>query len=462
MRCSIVPARRAHIETLRHIERDAMPRFRSDLAQASCLIHTLSDPGILADAIGHNRVWLALDAQGSEVGYVRVGLHGGEVTIARLYVLPSHGQRVIGTLLLEHACRWAVESGYRSISLDPLAQALWDTAFYTQHGFEWMKSTVAGEAQIRSQRRERRGNVRLQQRVSMRRLLCPEPGGWTRWPAPAKLNLFLRLVGRRADGYHELQTVFRLLDRGDEVRLRVRRDGLVRCRTRVPGVRDTDNLLMRAATLLRRHGAVAAGVDMEVSKHIPLGGGLAGGSSNAATVLVALNVLWQTGLDEDALAALGGELGADVPVFVHGRSAWAEGVGERLTPLCLPRRWYVVLDPREQVSTAALFQAPELTRKALPATISSFISGRAMENAFEPVVRVRHPGVAAALDWLATFGRARLSGSGACVFLETVSRECAESVVRQCPAGCDAWVAAGISLSPLHEALNRHRGVIAA
>jgi 4-diphosphocytidyl-2-C-methyl-D-erythritol kinase len=219
-----------------------------------------------------------------------------------------------------------------------------------------------------------------------------------------------------------------------------------------------DDLAVRAARLLREHAGIAAGADIGIAKRIPMGGGLGGGSSDAASMLVALNHLWGCKLDEDALAALGRRLGADVPVFVRGRSAWAEGVGDRLTPLALPRRWYVVLDPREHVGTAALFQATELTRNAQPATISSFVSGDAGENAFEPVVRMRHPEVAAALDWLGGFGPARLSGSGGCVFLETASHAMARRVARQCPAAFVAHVAMGVDVSPLHRALARHRG----
>jgi 4-diphosphocytidyl-2-C-methyl-D-erythritol kinase len=167
--------------------------------------------------------------------------------------------------------------------------------------------------------------------------------------------------------------------------------------------------------------------------------------------------VWGCALEESALAELGRQLGADVPVFVRGRSAWAEGVGEKLTPIALPRRWYVVLDPGEHVPTAALFQAPELTRNAPPATISSFASGETADNAFEPVVRVRHPRVAAALDWLSRFGRARLSGSGGCVFLETASLAQARKVLRQCPADFAPKLAAGVEVSPLQRTLARHR-----
>jgi len=288
-------------------------------------------------------------------------------------------------------------------------------------------------------------------------LPAPAHVDWTAWPAPAKLNLFLRITGRRPDGYHELQTVFRLLDWGDEIRLRLRDDGDIRRLHDVPGVPEDTDLAIRAALLLQSYAGIEVGVDIDVEKRVPMGGGLGGGSSDAATVLVALNWLWGLDLDEDTLAELGRQLGADVPVFVRGRSAWAEGIGERLTPLPLPRRTYVVLDPHESVPTGALFQASELTRNAPRATISSFASGETTENAFAPVVRARHPRVAAALDWLGSFGQARLSGSGGCVFLEVKSFERAVSIAGQCPAAFTAHVASGVDVSPLQQALARHR-----
>ncbi len=237
----------------------------------------------------------------------------------------------------------------------------------------------------------------------------------------------------------------------------MRDDGVIARLSDLPGVAQDDDLVVRAARLLRQASGVSAGAEITVDKRIPMGGGLGGGSSDAATVLVALNHLWGAGLDADALAALGRQLGADVPVFVRGCSAWAEGVGERLTPLELPRRWYVVVDPHEHVPTAALFQAPELTRNAARATISSFVSGETTENVFEPLARARHPRVAATLDWLGGFGRARLSGSGGCVFLETASHRQALGIARQCPAGFSVQVARGIDESPLQSALARHR-----
>ncbi|MFD0739891.1 4-(cytidine 5'-diphospho)-2-C-methyl-D-erythritol kinase [Lysobacter koreensis] len=277
---------------------------------------------------------------------------------------------------------------------------------------------------------------------------------WTRWPAPAKLNLFLRITGRRPDGYHQLQTVFRLLDWGDSVRLRLRDDGrIVRHGASAPGVAEADDLTVRAAYLLQSAAKCAKGVDIVVEKSIPLGGGFGGGSSDAATVLVALNALWEAGLDVDRLAELGLQLGADVPVFVRGRNAWAEGVGERLAPVDLPPAWYVLGDPGVPAPTAVLFQSPELTRDAAPATMADFVSGKPLGNAFEPVLRAREPAVEAALAVLSRIGSARLTGSGSGCFVEFASRESAEAALAELPPGFTAWVAAGVARSPLHDAL---------
>lgn len=273
------------------------------------------------------------------------------------------------------------------------------------------------------------------------------------WPAPAKLNLFLSIVGRRADGYHELQTVFQLLDFGDRIGIETRRDGRILREGGLRDVPEADDLAVRAACLLKQATGTSQGVLLRIEKRIPAGGGLGGGSSDAATVLVALNRLWRTGLDTAALAALGRRLGADVPVFVHGQSAFAEGVGERLVPIELPERWYLLLDPGEAVSTAALFADPELTRAAPPQTISDFVSGRARGNAFEPVVRRRHPWVAAALDWLGAHAEAHLTGTGGCVFAAFADREAAEALAARSPVGCSAIVARGVNRSPLLDRL---------
>lgn len=282
---------------------------------------------------------------------------------------------------------------------------------------------------------------------------------WTSWPAPAKLNLFLHIVGRRADGYHLLQTVFQLLDWGDSVRLRVRPDGAVERSGDIPGVPPGADLCVRAARALRQRTNCPSGVEIALDKRIPLGGGLGGGSSDAASVLVALNELWALGLSTDELADVGLALGADVPVFVRGRSAWAEGVGERLTPISLPQRCYVIVDPGVSVATAALFQAPELTRNSPPMTISDYLSGFAAgtTNAFAPIVRAGYPQLAAAMDWLGQFGEARLTGSGGCVFVDFKTRERAEEAARQCPAGFTAYCARGVNRSPLLEALEEYR-----
>jgi len=280
-------------------------------------------------------------------------------------------------------------------------------------------------------------------------------GPW--FPAPAKLNLFLHITGRRADGYHELQSVFRLLDWGDRVKLQVREDGQVRrVGPSVPGVAEADDLAVRAAVLLKNHANVAQGVDIAVEKRIPAGGGFGGGSSDAATVLVALNALWKTGLDEDALAGLGLQLGADVPVFVRGCNAWAEGVGEQLTPLALPPAWYVIADPGVHVPTAALFASPDLTRDAPVAKIADFASGSLLGNAFEPVLRRREPAVEAVLIALDRIGRARLTGSGSGCFVEFATRAAAEQGLARLPKELRAWVAAGVERSPLLDVLERY------
>jgi 4-diphosphocytidyl-2-C-methyl-D-erythritol kinase len=278
--------------------------------------------------------------------------------------------------------------------------------------------------------------------------------GWSRWPAPAKLNLCLRIVGRRADGYHRLQTVFRLLDWGDTIRLRPRTDGVVaRHGASAPGVEAAGDLTVRAAKLLRRESNTAQGVDIVVEKRIPVGGGFGGGSSDAATVLRALDRLWALDLGLERLAALGLQLGADVPVFVRGRNAWAEEVGERLTPLDLPPAWYVLADPGVHVATAELFQATELTRNAAPATISDFVSGASLGNAFEPVLRRREPAVEAVFAALSRVGSPRLTGTGSGCFVEFPDRESAEAALARLPTGLRAWMARGAAHSPLVDAL---------
>ena len=281
--------------------------------------------------------------------------------------------------------------------------------------------------------------------------------GWSQWPAPAKLNLFLNITGRRPDGYHQLQTVFALLAWGDQIRLRVREDGQVRRDgPSLAGVAEADDLAVRAALLLKRVANVAQGADIGVEKHIPAGGGFGGGSSDAATVLVGLNRLWNAGLDVDALAALGLQLGADVPVFVRGHNAWADGVGEQLTPIALAPAWYVVADPGVHAPTAGLFTDPHLTRDAPVAKIADFASGSLLGNAFEPVLRRREPAVEAAFAALSRIGRARLTGSGSGCFVAFATRAAAEQGLAQLPEELRAWVAAGVERSPLLDVLERY------
>lgn len=278
--------------------------------------------------------------------------------------------------------------------------------------------------------------------------------GWSSWPAPAKLNLFLQITGRRPDGYHELQTVFRLLDWGDTVHLRIRNDPRI-CRIgeSVPGVAEADDLLVRAAKLLQSESNCMQGVDISVEKRIPAGGGFGGGSSDAATVLMALNRLWGLDFGADRLAALGLRLGADVPVFVRGENAWAEGVGEKLVPIGLPPAWYLLVDPGVHVPTAALFQAHDLTRNAAPAKIDDFAFGHLLGNAFEPVLRRREPVIEAAFAALAQSGTPRLTGTGSGCFVEFADRASAEAALAGLPSGLHGWVAAGAARSPLLDVL---------
>jgi len=273
-----------------------------------------------------------------------------------------------------------------------------------------------------------------------------------RLPAPAKLNLMLRIVGRRADGYHLLQTVFQFIDRCDWITLRRRSDGLVRLLTPLPGVPEEQDLTVKAALLLRQSAGVRHGVDIEIEKNLPMGGGLGGGSSDAATALLGLNALWQTGLSLQELMALGLRLGADVPVFVNGCSAWAEGVGEVLTSLDLPEPWYVVVVPDCHVATAQIFSAPGLTRNNKPIKISDFLAGQ-QENHCLPVVSELYPKVGAALNGLGRFAPAKLTGTGACVFAAFSDEADARAAALALDGGWSVLVARGRNRSPLHQAL---------
>ena len=274
------------------------------------------------------------------------------------------------------------------------------------------------------------------------------------WPAPAKLNLFLHVTGRRVDGYHELQTVFVFLDYCDELSFRITRDGNLSHTQPIAGVDEESELCLRAARLLQQHTGTRLGAEITINKRIPSGGGLGGGSSDAATTLVALNRLWGTGLSNGDLVPLGLQVGADVPVFVQGQAAWAEGVGDRLTALEVEERWYLVICPQIHVSTAEIFARPELTRDSPPITIRAFREGRG-RNDLEPVVRDIYPPVDAALIWLEAFGDPRMTGSGGCVFLPVADEAQGENILAQRPEGVSGFVGRGLNRSPLVERLER-------
>lgn len=268
------------------------------------------------------------------------------------------------------------------------------------------------------------------------------------WPAPAKLNLFLHIVGRRADGYHRLQTVFQFLDFGDSLYFTPRGDGVCQRLEGSESIPAESDLVVRAARLLSDFSGAGLGADIRVRKRIPVGGGLGGGSSDAATTLVALNRLWNLGVPFDEIAQLGLKLGADVPVFVRAHAAWAEGVGDRLWPIELPEPWYLVVTPPVEVSTAEIFSAPELQRDAAPIDIAAFKAG-AGANVCEPVTRARYPAVGAVLDWLAPYGKVRMSGTGASCFIAFDSLRDAERVRHAVPREWQAFVARGLNRSPL-------------
>ncbi|MHB1943043.1 MAG: 4-(cytidine 5'-diphospho)-2-C-methyl-D-erythritol kinase [Acidiferrobacteraceae bacterium] len=277
----------------------------------------------------------------------------------------------------------------------------------------------------------------------------------TVWPAPAKVNLFLHVIGRRADGYHLLQTVFQFLDFGDELRFLPTADGVIR-HAAVPAGLEAEDLCVRAAQRLQERSGCHQGVEITLVKRIPLGAGLGGGSSDAATTLLALNRLWGLEWPLARLAEIGLALGADIPVFVQGHAAWAEGVGERLTPIELPCPWFVVLVPPAHVSTAEIFSDPGLTRNTPPITIRDFHAGRA-GNDLAAVVRRRYPQVDQAFSWLGQFGEVRMTGSGASVFLTVATEREAHAIVARSPAGCFAFVASGLNEHPIH----RHYNVVA-
>jgi 4-diphosphocytidyl-2-C-methyl-D-erythritol kinase len=280
-------------------------------------------------------------------------------------------------------------------------------------------------------------------------------------PAPAKLNLFLHITGRRPDGYHNLQTVFQLLDHGDQLTFSTEDATALRFRCSVPHLNSADNLVLKAARLLQPHAITTPHCHIYLDKHLPAGGGLGGGSSDAATTLLALNRLWQCGLSLPRLEELGLQLGADVPLFVHGQSAFAEGVGEVLKNQQLPERWFVVLTPDCAVSTREIFSHPELTRDSASTKMPAFpFSGS--RNDCQQVSCKLYPPIKAALDWLGLFAEARMTGTGSSVFASFTTREQAMEILSRLPAvsslsgmGCRGFVARGVNVSPLHQALAR-------
>lgn len=284
--------------------------------------------------------------------------------------------------------------------------------------------------------------------------------------APAKLNLFLHIVGRRADGYHELQTVFQLLDVGDELIFSPRNDSAIQLHSELCDVPNEQNLIVRAAHLLQTHTGSTQGANITLTKRLPMGGGLGGGSSDAASTLLGLNHLWQLNLNIEVLAQLSAQLGADVPVFVRGYSSWAEGVGDVLTPLALPAQWFVVLTPNCHISTAEIFNAPELTRTTAAITIAAFLRGGspvATRNDCQCVVEKAYPAVKNTLSWLDTFAPSRMTGTGASVFAAFSTREAAAAVLAQKPNDVSGFVAQGVNISPAHYQLSHlgasYRGI---
>ncbi|MES9970472.1 MAG: 4-(cytidine 5'-diphospho)-2-C-methyl-D-erythritol kinase [Candidatus Thiodiazotropha sp.] len=268
------------------------------------------------------------------------------------------------------------------------------------------------------------------------------------YPAPAKLNLMLRITGRRSDGYHQLQTVFQFLDLHDRLHFKRRHDKQIILRDDSSGISATDNLCYRAAKQLQIAGGADQGVEITLEKRLPMGAGLGGGSSDAATTLLVLNQLWGLSLTQSELTQIALTLGADVPIFIHGHAAWAEGIGEELTDIDLPEEWYLVLQPACHVSTAEIFSQPDLTRHSPRIKIRAFLQGDCRNDCL-PVVRRRHPEVAQALDWLNQFADARLTGTGACVFAAFADQQSARTLLQKKPASLNGFVARGINHSPL-------------
>lgn len=268
------------------------------------------------------------------------------------------------------------------------------------------------------------------------------------WPAPAKLNLILHITGRREDGYHLLQTVFQFIDFSDSLDFALRNDGVISRQSNWEGVAEADDLIVRAAKALQLEFSCQQGVDIHLEKKLSVGGGLGGGSSDAATTLVALNHLWDLGLSVDQLVDIGLKLGADVPVFVRGKAAWAEGIGEKLTPIDPRESWYLVIKPDCCISTAEVFNSSDLTRNTPPIRIRDFLRDGG-HNDCESVVKNLYPEVAEALDWLGQLSDARMTGTGSCVFAGFDNQQQAESAYEKLPQGWEGFVAKGLNHSPL-------------
>ncbi|WP_409308756.1 4-(cytidine 5'-diphospho)-2-C-methyl-D-erythritol kinase [Pectobacterium sp. B1J-3] len=275
-----------------------------------------------------------------------------------------------------------------------------------------------------------------------------------KWPSPAKLNLFLYITGQRADGYHLLQTLFQFLDYGDTLTITPRQDDHINLLTPLVGVENEDNLIVRAARLLQNHVVSPhLGADIHIDKRLPMGGGLGGGSSNAATVLVALNHVWKCGLDTDTLAALGLQLGADVPVFIRGHAAFAEGIGEKLTPASPPEKWYLVAHPGISIATPLIFRDPLLKRDSPVRSLETLLN-QTFVNDCEAIARKRFREVEQLLSWLLEYAPARLTGTGACVFAEFDTESEARQVLDQAPEWLNGFVARGVNVSPLQRTLS--------
>lgn len=275
-------------------------------------------------------------------------------------------------------------------------------------------------------------------------------------PAPAKLNLFLHITGRRDDGYHNLQTLFQLLDHGDELQFTLRDDGEIQLTPAIADVPHEDNLIVKAARALQQASGTSLGANIQLDKRLPMGGGIGGGSSNAATTLLGLNYLWGSPLNQQQLADIGISLGADVPVFVHGKSAWAEGVGEQLQAIDMPEKWYLVATPNCHVSTAEIFSHKDLTRDTSAIKVAAFLE-RGGRNDCQPLVRKLYPEVGKTLDWLSQFGHAQMTGTGASVFIAFDSEDTAQAALEKLPEDIQGFVARGVDTSPALSKIPVHK-----